>query len=1522
MAEDGCINSAIFQNLDILGKVEFKDVEFTGNSKIGTHPTSDILTINSRIRMPIEDDVEATMGTRVLVRDNENKTLHFEPKAERVFKTIAVDNQPDIIASSLTDTLRLKPGTNMTIETETINNNKFITFSSSVGSNVQNIYKTIRVDNHTDLIPNTSVDVLKFQGGPNISISSKNEDLDVDNTWRAELSFDGSFYSDSNIYGDNGNNNQEIKLYDATNSTYVSFRMVADNITPTNFMDGSVPVRQYKKGSNLSVLVDNLSQAINNYSQFSSVVTHIDSKIIVTQQYSGNNVVSNNNETIQGISILTNFTKLPQDMSTITIGLKDNKIEDDLVIGDSSTDLLLVNSNSTFINKTIFNNNVSIGTTNSNSVNKLDVDGSINITTGNEFKLNNSTILSETDLGTTITNSSLTSVGILDGGSITSNFGNIDIGTSNLTSGNLVTNNILESYDGNNIEYVVTVQNATAAHPYRSAGSSVYYIDGIESPFIEFVPGKTYKFDQSDSSNGGHPLRFYYDKDKNNAYDDINFVTPNGTPGSPGAYTQIVVNVDTPRTLFYMCSQHNNMGNQVQVKGGNIVNTGALDGGSITSNFGNINNGSSSITTTGNISGGTLTGTLSTVAQPNITSVGALDVGSITSNFGDIDIGTSTLDCGNITSNGNLQIDGTFTNGIYTFDTSGNLSNLGKLNCREITTNGDIEINGTITAYTSLTLDSTTITSSQLNILSGNTFGTASPNKPLILDSNKDIGTLRNLIVDGNIGSSSAELIGTISPITPLQPNIISVGTLASLDISGDLSVNTNVLKVDTTNNRVGINKTTPSVDLDVNGHIKSTNLTVSNIGGTSSNTSSNSDKLTFIDGGGVFSSLTNPTSGEGVLIYSADNSKIEWTSFSTITEADFDKSIITNILSSPIETDYFVGSDENDLFFSSGNSRFLEDVSIVDSILRLDNSSGNSISLEGSSSISLNPTIKSSNGKIDIVSDNTSATILNINNATTGNSVIGFQLSGTNKFTIGVDDDDADKFKIGTTTINTNTRLTIDSSGNVGIGTTNPTKKLEVYPDTSCSAIIGKAHIGHLNISTFDDFAGFSHIDKADATNFALLQKDDGETILNCSAGKNIKFQVNNSDKMRIDSAGNVGIGETSPDEKLHINNGNIKFIKGDYVPAAGAPEAAGQKISFHYGGNPNEQLNPDCVIQSYSYGNNNVYSGGIGIFTKHNNTASERMRIDPAGNVGIGTTNPTKKLEVYPDTDCSAIIGKAHIGHLNISTFDDFAGFSHIDKANATNFALVQKDDGETILNCSAGKNIKFQVNNTDKMRIDSAGNVGIGVTNPSNKLEVNGNIDLGSTTTNKNKFIGYGTIPIGGIIMWNGENPPTAPDDGWALCNGQTVTYTENGVTLTLTTPDLRGRFIMSSTYNEEIPLDNDDENTNENTPIYEVQQKDGEQQVTLTTDEMPTHTHSGSTTTNGNHSHSWQHAITDRGGHRGDRILRSDRAYDGTIEGHTQTAGNHNHSVQLNTTGGSESHENRPPYYVLAYIMRVY
>ena len=88
--------------------------------------------------MPESDDAVASKLTKVLVRQSDN-TLQFEPKAEEVFKTIIVDNQENIVASNLTDSFRIKPGTNMTIQTD--ENSNTITFASSNGTNTQDLYK-------------------------------------------------------------------------------------------------------------------------------------------------------------------------------------------------------------------------------------------------------------------------------------------------------------------------------------------------------------------------------------------------------------------------------------------------------------------------------------------------------------------------------------------------------------------------------------------------------------------------------------------------------------------------------------------------------------------------------------------------------------------------------------------------------------------------------------------------------------------------------------------------------------------------------------------------------------------------------------------------------------------------------------------------------------------------------------------------------------------------------------------------------------------------------------------------------------------------------------------------------------------------------------------------------------------------------------------------------------------------------------------------------------------------------------
>ena len=126
--------------------------------------------------------------------------------------------------------------------------------------------------------------------------------------------------------------------------------------------------------------------------------------------------------------------------------------------------------------------------------------------------------------------------------------------------------------DGSNTytEFIVTRYTKDSAHRYNGSGSSLgYKIDGVASPFLNLKAGNTYRFNQEDSTNASHPLLFYYDSGKTTAYSTG--VTTNGTPGSSGAYTQIVVSDSTPNILHYQCSSHSLMGNELS-----IVNTKTL----------------------------------------------------------------------------------------------------------------------------------------------------------------------------------------------------------------------------------------------------------------------------------------------------------------------------------------------------------------------------------------------------------------------------------------------------------------------------------------------------------------------------------------------------------------------------------------------------------------------------------------------------------------------------------------------------------------------------------------------------------------------------------------------------------------------------------------------------------------------------------------------------------------------------------------------------------------------------------
>ena len=186
-----------------------------------------------------------------------------------------------------------------------------------------------------------------------------------------------------------------------------------------------------------------------------------------------------------------------------------------------------------------------------------------------------------------------------------------------------------------------------------------------------------------------------------------------------------------------------------------------------------------------------------------------------------------------------------------------------------------------------------------------------------------------------------------------------------------------------------------------------------------------------------------------------------------------------------------------------------------------------------------------------------------------------------------------------------------------------------------------------------------------------------------------------------------------------------------------------------------------------------------------------------------------------------------------------------------------------------------------NTSSANVGSASNVGTNedATNAEQYVTFVGNksgnnpirVDEGIKYNPSTNVLTVGTIsattftglpagfPSGGIIMWSGATVPR----GWALCDG------------TLSTPDLRDRFIVGAGSGGS----------------YTIGDTGGSDSVTLTVDQIPAHTHT---------------AYTDG---------------TGTPPGGVAKSSGNGDTVNTGSTGGGQSHENRPPYYALAFIMKL-
>ena len=321
--------------------------------------------------------------------------------------------------------------------------------------------------------------------------------------------------------------------------------------------------------------------------------------------------------------------------------------------------------------------------------------------------------------------------------------------------------------------------------------------------------------------------------------------------------------------------------------------------------------------------------------------------------------------------------------------------------------------------------------------------------------------------------------------------------------------------------------------------------------------------------------------------------------------------------------------------------------------------------------------------------------------------------------------------------------RMRVDTSGNVGIGTSLPSNKFDILTANNTGLVVRSV-----------DYSG------------SFVPSTLGGMAITTNGAYPLIFYINSGERMRIDSSGNVGIGTGAPSKKFVVSNAGANGIE----TSPDDPTTATNRLLSY---NRSTAAYTPFIIQGSDL---RLFTTGLG--------GSESVRIDSSGNVGIGTASPNAKVEVFKDG------GPAASGNMNTGLVVAAAAGSYALNigANASGAYTWLNSAYQNASNTASP--MVFMTGATERMRIDTSGNLLMATSGEvqfySNQYGIRASTGLEIKTGDFTRFLKgtteYVRIDTSGNLLVTG-----ASGLGYGTGSGGTVTQATNKSTaVTLNKP----------------------------------------------------------------------------------------------------------------------------------------